>query len=229
MVERINDTPEPKGAGKRRKRGGATIDVSEVVFPGVAPDTSAKLKRRLMEAALAFEAERFADAHRLLQSIEKLAPSVPEVQELRGLNSYRLGNWRRALNDLELFEQATGSVDQHPVMSDCHRALGNWNRVAELWQELGDASPSPEIVEEGRIVAAGALADQGKSVKAIQMLERAPKAPKKPKLHHFRRWYALADLYERAGDFGRARRLFGEIAQMDSTFGDAAQRARSLR
>lgn len=229
MVERIEEASPNAGGGKRRKRGGATIDVSEVSFPGVAPDTASKLQRRLTEAALAFEAERFTDVHKLLQSIDKLAPGVPEVQELRGVNSYRLGKWKRAIGDLELFEAATGSVDQHPVMADCHRALGNWNRVAELWQELGDASPAPELVEEGRIVAAGALADQGNTVKAIQMLERAPRAPKKPKVHHLRRWYALADLYERAGDFGRGRRLFQEIAQLDPSFGDASQRAKNLR
>ncbi len=229
MVERVKDAPPKAGSGRKRRRGGNTIDVSGVEFNDVAGETAEKLQRRLVEAALAFENERFAEAHKLLQSIEKLAPAVPEVQELRGLNSYRLGKWRRALTDLELFENATGSVDQHPVMADCHRALGNWHRVNALWLELGAASPSPELVEEGRIVAAGALADQGKMVKAIQLLERAPKAPKKPKLHHYRRWYALADLYERASDFGRARRLFQEIAKLDHTFGDAAERARNLR
>lgn len=229
VVERIHDAPSQDSPRGKRKRGGSTIDVSEVTFPGVANETSDKLQRRLVEAAIAFESERFADAHKLLQSIEKLAPAVPEVQELRGLNSYRLGKWRRALNDLEAFEAATGSFDQHHVMADCHRALGNWNRVQELWEELGAASPAPELVEEGRIVVAGAFADQGKMAKAIQMLEKAPRAPKKPKLHHYRRWYALADLYERGSDFGKARRLFQEIAQMDPTFGDAAQRAKSLR
>lgn len=229
VVERVIDPPKQLTSSKKRRRGGATIDVSDVTFGGVASDTAAKLQRRLVEAALAFESERFADAHKLLESIEKLAPAVPEVQELRGLNSYRLGKWRRAITDLEAFEQATGSVDQHPVMADCHRALGNWHRVDALWKELGAASPAPELIEEGRIVASGALADQGKMVKAIQLLERAPRAPKKPKVHHYRRWYALADLYERASDFGRARRLFQEIAKMDPSFGDAAERARNLR
>lgn len=229
-MERVYDpAPKEPTSSKRRRRGGATVDVSEVTFSGVAGETAEKLQRRLIEAAIAFENERFAEAHKLLQSIEKLAPSVPEVLELRGLNSYRLGKWRRALNDLELFESATGSYDQHPVMADCHRALGNWNRVEELWLELGEASPDAAIVEEGRIVAAGSLADQGNLVRAIQMLEKAPRAPKKPKIHHFRRWYALADLYERASDVGRARRLFNEIATMDPNFGDAAERARTLR
>ncbi len=227
VVERIHD--ETSKPSKKRRRGGDAIDVSDVAFPGVAPDTASKLQRRLMEAAIAFESERFADSYKLLESIEKLAPGVDEVQELRGLNSYRLGKWRRALNELEAFEAATGSVDQHPVMADCHRAMGNWNRVQELWLELGEASPSADLVEEGRIVVAGAYADQGKLVKAIQLLEKAPRAPKKPKVHHYRRWYALADLYERASDFGKARRLFQEIAKMDPTFGDAADRARNLR
>ena len=229
VIERVHDKDAGSSPSRKRRKKRSAVDVSDVTFPGVAGETGNKLQRRLAEAAIAFESERFADAHNLLQSIEKLAPGVPEVQELRGLNSYRMGKWRRALTDLEAFEAATGSVDQHPVMQDCHRALGNWNKVNELWLELGEASPSPELIEEGRIVTAGALADQGKLAKGIQMLERAPKAPKKPKIHHYRRWYALADLYERASDFGRARRLFQEISKMDPTFGDAAERARSLR
>ncbi len=229
IVERVYNQESGQSRSRKRKKRRSSVDVSDVTFPGVAGETGNKLQRRLAEAAVAFESERFTDAHNLLQSIEKLAPGVAEVQELRGLNSYRMGKWRRALTDLELFEATTGSLDQHPVMQDCHRALGNWHKVNELWLELGEASPSAEVVEEGRIVAAGALADQGKLAKAIQMLERAPKAPKKPKVHHYRRWYALADLYERASDFGRARRLFQEIAKMDPTFGDAAQRARNLR
>lgn len=192
-------------------------------------DTKAKLQRRLIEAAGAFEAERYAEAHKLLSSIESLAPGVPEVLELRGLASYRLGKWKQATNDLTAFETATDSVEQHHVLADCARALGRWREVERYWNELGAASPGAELVEEGRIVYAGALADQGKLRDGIRVLEKAPRAPKKPKLHHLRRWYALADLYERAGDLPKARRLFAEINTLDPTFGDAGERARNLR
>lgn len=227
-IERVDDDG-PTTAGSKRRRRGATIDVSEVEFPGVSSDTKSKLQRRLIEAAGAFEAERYGEAHKLLSSIESLAPGVPEVLELRGLASYRLGKWKQAINDLLAFEAATDSVEQHHVLADCHRALGRWSDVERFWSELGAASPSAELVEEGRIVYAGALADQGKLGDGIRLLEKAPRAPKKPKIHHLRRWYALADLYERAGELPKARRLFSEVSTLEPAFGDAGQRARNLR
>ncbi len=227
VVVRVDD--EAPRQSKKSRKSVEAIDVADVQFEGVAPETDTKLRRRLAEAAVAFERERFGEAQKLLASIDRLAPGTPEVLELRGLSAYRLGKWKLALKDLEAFANATGSVEQHPVMADCYRALRQWHRVEELWKELGETSPSPELVEEGRIVYAGALADQGRPTDGIRALEKAPRAPKKPKMHHLRRWYALADLYERVGDMARARRLFGEVSQLDPTFGDAGQRARNLR
>lgn len=226
MVERVEEEQPQK---RKRNRGGATVDVTEVVFTGVAKDTESKVRRRLIEAATAFERERFGDAQRMLQSIEKLAPGAPEVAELLGLSFYRQSKWREAIRELERFELLTGTVEQHPVLADCYRARKEWPKVDELWQELGAESPSAELVEEGRIVTAGALADQGKLKAAIRLLETAPKAPKKPKPHHLRRWYALADFYERAGDLKRAKRLFGEIDQLQPGIADVSQRVRNLR
>ncbi len=227
VVVRVDNDDEKR---PRRSRSSAdTIDVGGVQFVGVASDTDTKLRRRLAEAAVAFERERYGDAQKLLNSIDRLAPGTPEVLELRGLAAYRLEKWKPAIKDLESFSASTDSVEQHPVIADCYRALRRWDKVEELWFELGDASPSAELIEEGRIVYAGALADQGKATEGIRLLEKAPKAPKKPKPHHLRRWYALADLYERVGDLPRARRLFAEVSQLDPTFGDAHQRARNLR
>ena len=80
------------------------------------------------------------------------------------------------------------------------------------------------------LTLAGAKADQGRLQDAIRILENANRSrPKKPKLHHLRSWYALADLYERAGMVGNARRLFADIASASPGFGDAAKRAASLR
>ena len=229
VVERVPDPDSGQPSSGKRRRGGAAVDVSEVEFPGVAPDTARKLVRRLVEAANAFEAERYKEAHSLLTSIEKLAPGVPEVLELRGLSSYRLSKWRQAENDLMAFEAAVGTVEQHHVLADCARAQSKWSDVDRLWRELGEASPAADLVEEGRIVYAGSLADQGKLKDGIRILEKAPRAPKKPKIQHLRRWYALADLYERAGDLPKARRLFAEVGILDPSFGDAAERAKALR
>ena len=40
--------------------------------------------------------------------------------------------------------------------------------------------------------------------------------------------YALADLYERAGDLSRARSLFRDVATIDPDFVDVVDRVRAL-
>lgn len=223
-VERVEDT-KPK---KKQKRSRRAVDVSHVEMRGVAPGTAAKLQQRLADAASAFEAERFADTQRMLESIDRLSPGVPEVHELMGLTHYRMGRWIKAIKEFERFHEMTNSVEQHPVWADCCRALRRWARAEELWHELGEASPGPELIEEGRIVQAGALADRGRVQDAIRFMEKAPKVKGKPGLHHLRRWYVMGDLYERAGDHSRARRVFTDITRAEPGFGDAAERAASL-
>jgi len=114
------------------------------------------------------------------------------------------------------------------VLADCYRALRRYDRVEELWKELAAASPSAEVVTEGRIVAAGALADRGELARAIRLLEAGQKPVKRMRTHHLRLTYALADLVERAGDIPRARTLFRRVADADPDFADVSSRLHSL-
>ncbi|HYF46105.1 MAG TPA: hypothetical protein VD926_07835, partial [Acidimicrobiales bacterium] len=187
-------------------------------------------EQRIKDAAKAFRAERFEDARRILGNLAEVAPSVPAVRELHGLTLYRLRRWKLAAAELEAFAELTHSTEQHPVLADAYRALKRHARVAELWDELREASPSAELVTEGRIVMAGSLADQGELVKAINLLgDKGWKLPRQPREHHLRRAYALADLYERAGEIARARDLFGRIQRADARFGDVGRRLKALR
>jgi tetratricopeptide (TPR) repeat protein len=189
----------------------------------------ARFESRLKEATDAFRRERYEDARRILRPLAEQAPGATPVRELYGLTLYRLGRWAQAKRELEAFRTQTNSVEQHPVLADCYRALGQYAEVEELWDELRAASPSAELVAEGRIVAAGALADQGRVDDAIAVLEAAAKPTKRPKQHHLRLAYALADLYERAGEAPQARELFGRVAASDPDFVDVQARLRALR
>ncbi|HEY3810619.1 MAG TPA: tetratricopeptide repeat protein, partial [Acidimicrobiales bacterium] len=82
---------------------------------------------------------------------------------------------------------------------------------------------------EGRIVAAGCRADQGDLAGAIALLERSARRVSHPQERHVRQWYALADLYERAGDMPKARQFFGRVAAADPDAFDVRQRFRALR
>ena len=70
--------------------------------------------------------------------------------------------------ELEAHRTLTGSSEHLAVLADCYRALHKYGQVAEVWEELKAASPSAALVAEGRIVMAGALADQGKLRDALE-------------------------------------------------------------
>ena len=184
--------------------------------------------RRFEAAVKAFRAERFKDAQPPLARLARDAPEVADVRELNGLVLYRLGRYQAAMRELEAFRELSGSTEQHPVLADCHRALRRWADVEVLWKELGAASPSAELVTEGRIVLAGATADRGDLTAAIGVLEQGWRLPSRPRVHHLRRAYALADLYERAGRAPRARELFRWIETHDPRLADVSQRVRAL-
>jgi tetratricopeptide (TPR) repeat protein len=184
--------------------------------------------QRLREAGQAFDAERFADGARLLKPLATQAPGVASIRELYGLTLYRLGRWKAAIAELEAFRRLTGSTEQHPVLADCYRALRRWDEVEALWEELREASPSAPLVTEGRIVAAGAVADRGDLAGAVRLLGAGFRFPRRPQVHHLRRAYALADLEERVGDLPRARELFGRVAAVDPDFADVGRRLRAL-
>ncbi len=150
------------------------------------------------------------------------------MRELLGLAQYRLGYFAASVKELEAFVSLTGSVEQHPVLMDCYRALGKSPMVDELWTELAAVSPSPSLVTEGRIVRAGCLADAGDLDAAIASLSRRSEKPKRVQDHHLRLWYALADLEERAGNIPRARTLFLQVSKADSSFVDVAERLAAL-
>jgi hypothetical protein len=194
----------------------------------VGPQRSKSLQRNLRDAGTAFESERFGDARALLQPVIKEAPEFADGRELMGLTHYRLGKWKEAIDQLEAFRELTHSTEQHPVLMDCHRALGRWRDVEELWLELGEVSPNSELVTEGRIVVAGGQADQGELTTAIRTLELDWKLPRRPEPHHLRRAYALADLYDRAGKAARAREVFKWVATHDPQFADVRTRVKAL-
>ncbi len=188
-----------------------------------------KLAGRLADATHAYDRERYQDARRILRPLVEEVPDAVAVQELYGLTLYRMGQWAQSAKHLERHRELSGSHDQHPVLADCYRALHRYAAAAVLWKELKEASPSAELVAEGRIVEAGCHADQGDLQGAIAVLERAAKRVNHPQEHHLRQWYTLADLYERAGDLPRARELFGRVGAADPDAFDVRQRLRALR
>lgn len=233
-VRRGRKAPEPTPSQRRgrapRQAGSGTggDDARRELVAALGGPRGNRANDRLREAAHAFERERYEEARKLLKPIGEQAPSAVSVRELLGLTYYRLGRWKDAVRELEAFRELTDSTEQHPVLADAYRALKRHREVEALWDELREASPSADLVTEGRIVMAGSLGDRGKLREAIALLERSQRSVKVPQIHHLRQAYALADLYERAGDVPHARDLFARIQRADPDFGDVAERLRGL-
>jgi tetratricopeptide (TPR) repeat protein len=226
----VSPAGAPPEAGQRptRSRKAVPEEVQLELRGTVDRAQAARVERRLALAVEAYERDRYDDALRTLRPIARLAPTSATVRELLGLTLYRLGKWRPAIRELEAFYALSGSVDQHPVLMDSHRATARWRAVEEVWEQLRQASPPPEVLNEGRIVMAAALADRGDLAGAIELLARVPTRERPPPLYHLRVWYALADLYERAGDLPRARTLFRRVLDQDPALFDTEQRLAAL-
>lgn len=224
--------PAPKPARGRQARkagsGSGGADARAELVAALGGPRGERANQRLRDAAHAFERERYEEARTLLKPLAEQAPQAVTVRELLGLTYYRLGRWKDAVRELEAFRTMTDSAEQHPVLADAYRGLRKHRQVEELWAELREASLAGDLVTEGRIVMAGSHADRGDLAAAIALLEKAHRSAKRAEVHHLRQGYALADLYERAGDATRARELFRWVALQEPEFADAAERASSL-
>jgi tetratricopeptide (TPR) repeat protein len=213
---------------RRQPKTELAPEVAEELAKVAAAGRQARYQERLASAAEALDRGRFADARRMVQPVLRDLPDMAFGHEIAGLSSYRLGQWRKAAGHLETARLLDGTVNHHAVLADCYRALRRYHEVDTLWRELKEASPAPALLAEGRIVAAGALADQGDLQGALATMAKALEVPKKPRDHHLRQWYVLADLLDRSGDVIKARRYFGLVFEADRQFADVADRLRSL-
>ena len=212
----------------RRLRKGAPPEVRDEIFK-LGGRRAQRLFDAVAEAATAFAEGRDKDATRILRPVREELPNAASVRELYGLALYRSGKFPQAAKELEAFVELSGSVEQHPVLMDCARAQRNRELVQELWDELGSVSPTSALMMEGRIVLAGSMADSGDIRGAIELLEKKVSDWKRPQEHHARLWYALGDLYERAGELGTARTYFVKVRKYDASYADVAERLSGLR
>ena len=215
---------------ERKRRPAKPIDpeVTSELVGALGQQRGDRLSERLAQASEALDRERYQEARRISGSIAKEAPAVSAVHEVLGLSSYRLGKYKQAASALELAQELHSNPAMLPIIADCHRAQARWSAVDRVWAEIKAASPSHDILAEGRIVAAGALSDQGDLAGAIELMSPSTKSPKVIREHHLRQWYVLADLYDRVGDPINARRWFTAVAGQDSDYEDVQYRLRSF-
>ncbi len=203
-------------------------EVSAQLNDALGAQRGTRLAERLAQASEALDRERFDEAKRIATSIAKEAPTVAAAHEVAGLSNYRLGRYKQAAASLEIAHDLHETQEILPVLADCYRALERWSSVERVWLLIRESSPRHDILAEGRIVAAGALADRGDLPGAIELMLPATKNTKSVKDHHLRQWYVLADLYDRINDPIRARRWFATIAEHESDYFDVQTRLRHI-
>ncbi len=245
-VEWVRDEPatptRSQGRGSGRDRGPRRVPFEPKPLP---PELAAEIRRaadvatakhrevlvtKMTDAVAAYDRGRYQDAARLGKQVADETPSVAAVRQLAGLAAYRAGRWREAVRQLNAYGLLTDDIDHVPALMDCHRALGQRRKVADLWADLRQRSPEPDVLAEARMVAAGMLADRGDLDGAISLLASggAGRSLRNPSTRHLRQWYALADLYERAGDLPRARELFMRVSRADPDAYDVSERVAAL-
>lgn len=218
----------PAARSTRRSSPALDPELATELVESVGKQRGNRLAERLAQASDALDRERFQEAGRIAAAIAKEVPTVAAAHEVAGLAAYRLGRYKQAAKSLVTAQDLHADPALLPVIADCYRAQRRWAAVERVWAELKAASPNHEVMAEGRIVAAGALADRGDLRGALEVMEPATKRPKAIREFHLRQWYVLGDLYDRVGDPISARRWFAMVADVDADFADVEARLRGL-
>jgi tetratricopeptide (TPR) repeat protein len=183
-----------------------------------------KVKDALIAAGEASSAGEYERAVETLLEAKTKAPRSVYVREMLGLAYYHLGKWREAARELAAYRRLSDRRDRDPEYADCERAMGKPEKAFEILSDIATHDLPEEVVIEGLIVAAGALADLGRAEDAVAMLERGPLRPKNIEPHHLRLFYSLADALEQAGRRGDARGWWDTIYAEDPEFFDVERR-----
>jgi len=228
-VEKATTRPKTREADQKpRIRYSLPTDIAAEVrkaFVGTAYQRE-KMVAFLARAAEAYDRNRFEEALRLGRTVADAVPGVAPVRELTGLAAYRVERWPVAKTNLRAYFDLTGDPQHLPLVMDCERAGRRYRAVPKTFALLEEHEPSPEVLAEGRIVLAATLADQHEYAQAIDVLVKAGalKNLRNPSYRHVRLWYALGDLYDRAGDQSAAREMFARVVRADPDAYDAARR-----
>lgn len=189
-----------------------------------------KMVNTLTRAAEAYDRKRYEEALRLGRVVADATPGVAAVRELTGLGAYRAERWAMAKIHLRAYFVISGDPEHLPLVMDADRANHRYRAVEKAFDELQASEPTAEVLAEGRIVMAATWADQRRYDEAIELLTRAGAAKqlRNPSYRHLRLWYALGDVYDRAGDTTSARELFSRVVIAEPDAYDASDRLSEL-
>lgn len=168
----------------------------------------------LTTAAEALAAGRYPEAVKQARKAKESAPRDAAVREVLGLAEYRLGNWHTALRELRTYRRMTGESTHLPVEMDVLRALDRKKDVEEAWRLLITLGGPPVVMNEGKVVYASFLLDEGRSGEAWEVA-RPAKAPGRPGPGEIRLWFAAARAAKAVGESRWLDQLVTAIERAD--------------
>jgi len=151
------------------------------------------------------------------------------VREVLGLALYGQGRFQEAIKELKAYKRISGRNDQNHVIADSLRGVGRPLEAIPLADEaLRDRHVMNEAKAKAVIVAASALADEGRYAEALAFLGRARTRADVAEPYTLRLWYVKGDILERAGRPSDAAAEFRKVVRHDASAFDAAERLARL-
>ncbi len=222
----------PRPGGKSRRPPSAPTNLSKDVVeelrrmtkPTEVRDATSRLSRAVELLERGDSGAAVAEATKAKQ----LSPRSSSVREVLGLALYGQGRWQEALTEMKAYRRMAGRADQNHIIADCLRALGRPAEAVPLAEEELRAKVPNEAKAEAVIVAASALADQGRFPEALAFLGRARTRDDVAEDYTLRLWYVKGDILARAGRRDEAAEQFRKVMRHDAGAFDAAERLADL-
>jgi len=215
--------------GTPSKQADLPPDVLDEVRRSTKPTAQRDAISRLSRAIELLDRDDAGGAVTEAEKAKALSPRSSSVREVLGLALYGAERWKEALNELKTYRRLSGRNDHNHVMADCLRALGRPEEAVPLAEDaLHDRKVPNEAKAEAVVVAASALADQGRYPEALAFLGRAKTRPDLAEPYTLRLWYVRGDVLAKAGRRDEAAAEFRKIVRHDASAFDAAERLAEL-
>jgi tetratricopeptide (TPR) repeat protein len=199
-------------------------ELQRVTRPTELKDAVSRLARAIDLLERGDDGAAAAEAYKA----KERSPRSVSVREVLGLALYGQGRWQEALTEMKAYKRMAGRADQNHIIADCLRALGKPAEAVPLAEEELRGKVSNEAKAEAVIVAASALADQGRFPEALAFLARARTRDDVAEDYTLRLWYVKGDILARAGRSDEAAEQFRKVMRHDASAFDAAERLADL-
>jgi tetratricopeptide (TPR) repeat protein len=215
--------------GTRSRRAVLPRDLVDEVRRATRPQDHEQVLSRLARAIELLERGDDGAAAAEAEKAKKQANRSAAVREVLGLAYYGQGRWQDAVTELKAYRRLSGRRDQNHLIADSLRGLGRPDEAVPLAEEaLRDRNVPPDSKAEAVIVAASALADQGRVAEALAFLGRASTREDVSEPWTLRLWYVRGDILAKAGRRREAAAEFRKIVRHDAGAFDAAERLAEL-